>query len=153
MRKKIYTVKLTGEQHDQLNSILHKGINSARKLDRARILLLAEHDKEDNEISKTVGVSKQTVYNIRKRFFHEGLESALNEKPRPGTPYKLDAKGEACAIAIACSNPPEGRSRWTMQMIADKLVELKYVEDISDDTVRLRLKKKRQNHGFMNNGA
>jgi transposase len=153
MRNKTYTVKLTDEQRDQLNSMLHKGVNSARKLDRARILLIAEQDKEDKDIAKTIGVTIQTVSNIRKRFFHEGLESALNERPRPGAPLKLDAKGEAYAIATACSNPPEGRICWTMQMIADKLVELKYVDSISDDTIRLRLKKKRQNHGCMSNGV
>lgn len=143
MRKKTYTVKLTDEQRDYLNSMLHKGINSARKLDRAKILLLAELEKEDKEIASIVGVTKQTVYNIRRRFFHEGLEESLSERPRPGAPRKLDDKGEAYAIATACSNPPEGRICWTMQMIADKLVQLKYVDSISDDTVRLRLKKKR----------
>jgi len=93
MRKKIYTVKLTDEQRDQLNSMLHKGVNSARKLDRARILLIAEQNKEDKDIAKTIGVTIQTVSNIRKRFFHEGLESALSERPRPGAPLKLDDKG------------------------------------------------------------
>ena len=143
MRKKTYTVKLTDEQRDYLNSMLHKGISPARKLNRARILLLAEQDKEDKEIAKIVGVTKQTVSNIRKRFFHDGLESSLCDRPRPGAPLKLDAKGEAYAIATACSNPPEGRTCWTMQMIADKLVELQYADSISDDTIRLRLKKKR----------
>lgn len=143
MRKKIYTVRLNDEQREQMNTVLHKGVNSARKLNRARILLLAEEDKEDKEIAKQIGVTEQTVSNIRKRFFHEGYDAALNDKPRPGAPLKLDARGEAYAIALACSTPPEGRICWTMQMIADKLVELKYVESISDDTVRLRLKKKR----------
>jgi hypothetical protein len=80
MRKKTYTAKLTDEQRDQINSILPKGINSARKLDCARILLLAELDKEDKEIAKIIGVTKQTVSNIRKRFFREDLESAWNER-------------------------------------------------------------------------
>ena len=94
--------------------MLHKGIHSARKLDRIRIQLFAEQDKKDKEIAKIVDVTEQTVSNIRKRFFHEGLESALNERPRPGAPLKLDDKGEAYAIATACSNPPEGRTCWTM---------------------------------------
>jgi transposase len=153
MRNKTYTVKLTDGQRDLLNSMLHKGIHSARKLDRIRILLFAEQNKKDKEIAKILDVTEQTVSNIRKRFFHEGLESALSERPRPGAPLKLDDKGEAYAIATACSNPPEGRTCWTMQMIADKLVELKYVDSISNDTIRLRLKKKRQNHGFMSNGV
>ena len=83
------------------------------------------------------------MQNIRKRFFLEGLDPALKEKPRPGAPRKLDRRAEEIASAIACSNPPGGRSCWTMQMIADKLVELKYVSDITDETVRFRLKKKR----------
>jgi len=93
MRKKTYTVKLTDEQRDLLNSMLHKGIHSARKLDRIRILLFAEQNKKDKEIAKIVDVTEQTVSNIRKRFFHEGLESALSERPRPGAPLKLDDKG------------------------------------------------------------
>ena len=141
-RRKKYVVQLTDEQRTELNSLLKKGEHKARKLNRARILLLSSQYK-DEEIAQLVGVTSQTVYNIRKRFVQEGLDAALNEKERSGTPRKLDVKGEAYAIATACSEPPEGRKRWTMQMIADKLVELKYVESISDETVRLRLKKKR----------
>lgn len=143
MRKKIYTVSLTDEERDKLNSLLKRGKHSTRELNRARILLLSQQQKEDKEISQQVGVTQQTVYNVRKRFFHAGLDAATKEKPRPGAPTILDAKGEAFAIATACSNPPEGRTSWTMQMIADKLVELKYVDSISDETVRLRLKKKK----------
>lgn len=143
MRKKIYTIKLTDEQKEQLNALIDKGIHSARVIKRAKVLLLAEQDKKDNEVALIVGYSEQQVRNIRKRFFSKGLEPALKEKPRPGAPLKLDRRAEEIASAIACSNPPEGRSCWTMQMIADKLVELKYVSDITDETVRFRLKKKR----------
>lgn len=143
MRTKKYIVKLTDEQKEKLNNIIDKGIHSSREIKRAKILLLAEQDKEDNEVAQIVGYTAQQVQNIRKRFFSEGLDSALKEKPRPGAPCKLDRRAEEIASAIACSNPPEGRSCWTMQMIADKLVELKYVSDITDETVRFRLKKKR----------
>jgi transposase len=143
MRKKEYVIRLTDEQRDQINSLLNKGKHSSRKLNRARTLLLAEQQKEDKEIAQILGITKQTTYNIRKRFFHEGLDAALNDKPRPGAPSILDAKGEAYTIAIACSKPPEGRVNWTMQMIADRLIELKCVDAISDETVRLRLKKKK----------
>lgn len=143
MRTKKYIVKLTDEQKEKLNNIIDKGIHSSREIKRAKILLLAEQNKEDNEVAQIVGYTAQQVQNIRKRFFSEGLDSALKEKPRPGAPRKLDKRAEEIASAIACSNPPEGRSCWTMQMIADKLVELKYVSDITDETVRFRLKKKR----------
>lgn len=125
MRRKQYVVQLTDEQRDQLSSLLKKGKHSSRKLNRARILLLSEQQKEDKEVAQLVGVTKQTVYNTHKRFTQKGLDAVLNEKPRPGAPRKLDAKAEACAIAVACSDAPEGRKRWTMQMITDKLVELK----------------------------
>ncbi len=143
MRTKKYIVKLTDEQREKLNNIIDKGIHSSREIKRAKVLLLAEQDKEDNEVAQIVGYTTQQVQNIRKRFFIEGLDSALKEKSRPGAPRKLDRRAEEIASAIACSNPPEGRSCWTMQMIADKLVELKYVFDITDETVRFRLKKKR----------
>ncbi len=143
MRTKKYIVNLTDEQKEKLNNIIDKGIHSSREIKRSKILLLAGQDKEDNEVSQIVGYTAQQVQNIRKRFFCEGLDSALKEKPRPGAPCKLDRRAEELASAIACSNPPEGRSCWTMQMIADKLVELKYVSDITDETVRFRLKKKR----------
>ena len=141
-RRKKYVVQLTDKQREELTTMLHKGEHKSRKLNRARILLLSDQRKLDREISEVVGVTEQTVRNIQERFLTEGLESSLAEKPRPGACKKLDAKGEACAIAIACSAPPEGRATWTMQMIADKLVELKYVESISDEAVRLRLKKR-----------
>jgi transposase len=143
MRTKKYIVKLTDEQKEQLNALIDKGIHSARVIKRAKVLLLAEQDKKDDEVALIVGYSEQQVRNIRKRFSSKGLEAAIKEKPRPGAPLKLDRRAEEIASAIACSNPPEGRSCWTMQMIADKLVELKYVSDITDETVRFRLKKKR----------
>lgn len=136
-------VHLSEEQRDKLNSLVSKGKHSARMIKRAQILLSRDQQKEAKEISETVGVGLQTIYNICKRFSQGGLEVALNEKLRPGAPTKLDAKGEAYAIAIACSQPPVGRTCWTMQMIADKVVQLKYVESITDETVRLRLKKKK----------
>lgn len=135
-------VHLSEEQRDELDSLVGKGKHSARKIKRAQILLSSDQQKEAKEISETVGVGLQTIYNVCKRFALGGLEVALNEKPRPGAPTKLDVKGEAFAIATACSQPPEGRTCWTMQMIANKVMELKYVESITDETVRLRLKKK-----------
>lgn len=142
MRKRRYLVQLSGEQCNQLNSLLRKGKHSSRKLNRARVLLLCNQQKEDKEVAQLVGVSEQTVRNIRRRFFQEGFHAILNEKKRPGAPQKLNIKGEAYAIALACSDPPEGRKRWTLQMIADKLVELRYVDSITAETVRFRLQRK-----------
>ncbi len=153
MRKRKYPVQLSDEQWNHLGSLLRKGKHSSRKLNRTRVLLLCNQRKEDREVAQIVGVSLQTVHNIRKRFAQEGLDVALNEKPRPGAPKKLGVKGEAYAIATACSEPPTGRSCWTMQMIADKLVELKYVESITAETVRFRLKKGISSPGSTSNGA
>jgi len=141
--KKEYIVHLTEAQRDFLERLLHKGKHSSRKLNRARILLLCHQQKEDKEVAQLVGVRVQTVYNIRKRFVNEGFDAALHEKARRGAPIKLNDKAEAYAIAFACSDAPEGRDHWTMQMIADKLIELKVLESISDETIRLRFKKKR----------
>ena len=142
-KRRKYIVNLTDEQRNELNSLINKGEHSSRKIKRAQILLASDQQKEGKEIAEYVGAVPHTVYKVCERFMQEGLEGALNEKPRPGAPTKLDAKGEAFAIATACSQPPEGRVCWTMQMIADKVVELKYVDSITDETVRLRLKKKR----------
>jgi transposase len=92
-----------------------------------------------------VGIA--TVERVRKRFVEEGLEAALNERPRPGGQRKLDGKQEAFLIALACSTPPEGRRSWTMQLLADKLVELRVIDAISDETVRRTLKKTSLNRG------
>jgi len=110
-------------------------------LTRARILLLSAEGKTDTFVADALKVNPQTVRNIRKRFAEEGLEVALRERPRPGARPKLDAKGEAFLIALACSDPPEGREHWTMQLLADRLVELGVVDSISDETVRRVLKK------------
>ena len=92
MRKKNYTIKLTDEQKEQLNALINKGKHSARVIKRARLLLMAEQDKKDEEISALVGYCISQVKNIRKRFFLEGLDSALKDKPRPGAPIKLDRR-------------------------------------------------------------
>lgn len=140
-RPKKYVVELREEQRSYLRDLVRKGTEKARKLTRARILLLSSEGKTDSFIADALGVSTQTVRNIRKRFAEEGLEAALNDRPRPGAQPKLDAKGEAFLIALACSDPPQGRECWTMQLLADKLVELGIVESISDETVRRVLKK------------
>jgi transposase len=140
--RKIYVVDLSEEEKDELKSLTKKGKTSARKLNRARVLLLANQGETDKQIAKAVGVGTSTVERIRKRFVEGGgLEEALNERPRPGGERKLDGKQEAYLLALACSDPPRGKKQWTMQLLADRLVELEVVDSLSDETVRRTLKR------------
>jgi transposase len=141
--RKIYVVDLSEEEKAELKSLTKKGKTSARKLNRARVLLLANEGETDKQIAKALGVGTSTVERIRKRFVEEGgLEEALNERRRPGGERKLDGKQEAYLLALACSDPPRGKKQWTMQLLADRLVELEVVVDsISDETVRRTLKR------------
>ena len=141
MAKKIYTVHLSEAERNQLQTIINKGHHKAREIKRANILLLADQGKDDREISQNLNCHLTTVERIRKRYISNGLEFALSEKPRPGQPVKLDGKAEAVLIALACSDPPEGHKKWTMQLLAGQLVERRLLESISDETIRLRLKK------------
>jgi len=138
---KIYHVDLTDEERESLLQLICKGKPSARKVTRARILLLADEGKLDRDIQEALHTGLSTIERTRKRFVEGNLEYALTEKKRSGAPRKFDGKQEAYLVALACSPPPLGRVRWTLQLLSDKLVELKVVDAISDETVRLRLKK------------
>lgn len=138
---KIYIVDLSEEEKAELLEQSSRGQAPARKMKRAQILLLANEGKKDETIAEMLHVGRATVERIRKRFVLEGLGTALNERPRPGGERKLGPKGEAVLETLAKSEPPEGRKRWTMELLAKRLVELKVVESISDETVRLVLKK------------
>lgn len=144
---KLYIVDLSVEEKEQLFELTSRGQASARKMKRAQILLLADEGKKDETIVEMLHVGRATVERIRKRFVLEGLTTALNERPRPGGQRKLGPKGEAVLETLAKSEPPEGRTRWTMQLLAKRLVELKVVESISDETVRKVLKKSVSNPG------
>lgn len=140
--RKLYVVDLSEEEKAQLHSLTKKGKTSARKLNRARVLLLADQGETDQQIAKAVGVGTSTVERIRKRFVTEGsLEAALTERPRPGGNRKLSGRQEAYLLALASSDPPQGNKRWTMQLLADRLVELEVVDSLSDETVRRTLKR------------
>jgi transposase len=152
-RPKAYVVTLTEKERLSLLDLLKKGEVNARMVTRARILLLSAAGATDQSRADVLKVNPQTVRNIRKRFVEEGLEAALQERPRSGAQPKLDSKQEAFLIALACSAPPEGRERWTMQLLADRLVELKIVESISDETVRRVLKKTTLSPGRSSSGA
>ncbi|HEX8968758.1 MAG TPA: IS630 family transposase [Chloroflexota bacterium] len=141
MQKWKWIVNLTDEQDRELQSLVRKGRASARRITRARVLLLAAEDRPDDEVAAVLHTSRSTVERIRRRFVEHGLEAALSERPRPGAAPKLDERGQATLIALACSNPPDGRASWTMQLLADELVVRRVVPSISDEAVRRTLKK------------
>jgi len=140
MAKK-YIVDLTSAEREELLTLIDQGEVSARKIKRAHMLLLADEGRKDVEIVTALHTSVRTVERTRQRFVLEGLRAALNERRRPGAKCKLDAKGKALLETLAQSEPPSGRKRWTLHLLADRLVELKMVETISDETVRKHLKK------------
>ena len=139
---KIYHVDLTDEERTYLLQFIKSGEHSARQINRAHILLLAHEGQKDRDIAASLHTSGSTVERTRKRFVEDNL-GALTERPRPGGRIrkKLDEKGEAFLATLAHSKPPQGQKRWTMQLLADRLVELKVVTTISDETVRKELKK------------
>ncbi len=140
-RKKLHIVHLKEEDREDLKRYLRKGKSSARSQTRARILLLADEGREDEAIVEALKVSKSTVSRIRTRYCENGLDFALNEKARCGAPPKIDGRIEAQLTLIACSEQPEGRSKWTVRLIADKLVEMDVVDSISHMSVQRLLKK------------
>ena len=142
MPKKIYIVDLTEEERSYLLDFVKHGKSSARKYNRARILLLADEDRSDREIAEVLHTGTATVPRIRRRFVEGNLDGALNERPRLGGEKKLDEKGGAILETLAQSEPPAGRKRWTLQLLADRLVELRVVDSISHETVRQELKKR-----------
>ncbi len=152
--KKVFIVRLTDEDRLELEALIRKGKASALRLTRARILLKADQGEKgetwtDAEIAEALDVVPKTVFNIRRRWVEEGLEAALSRKKqeRPSRTRKLDGKAEAKLVATCCGPAPQGRVRWTLQLLADKLVELEIVESISPETVRSTLKKTRLSLG------
>jgi len=141
MPKKVYIVDLAKEERTYLLDLNKSGKQPSRKLNRARILLLADEGKTDGEIAEALHTGTATVQRTRQRFVEGNLEGALNERPRPGGSKKLDEKGEAILATLAHSKPPEGRKRWTLELLADRLVQIKVVDSISYETVRKELKK------------
>lgn len=121
----------------------HKGTLTARKFKRAMILLKADEGLSDPQIMAALNVSRPCVERIRKRFVADAIERALDEDPRPGQKRKLDGRAEATLVAMACSEVPGGQERWTLRLLAGKLVQLGVVDTISHETVRRTLKKTR----------
>ena len=141
MPAKKYIVKLDEEERQYLLELTSKGQVGARKMKRAQTLLKADEGLKDKEIVAALNTSRPTVERTRKRFVKGNLEKALNDDPRPGGKIKFDGRAEAQLIALACSQAPDGHERWTLRLLADKLVELNVVDEISHETVRKRLKK------------
>jgi transposase len=141
--KKLYTVKLDEVERTQLLLLIRSGKESARRLRRARTLLLADEGKTDAEIAAALHIGTATVARTRRRFSVDGLEAALSERERPGAEKKLSPKQEALLIGLVCSKPPEGKDRWALRMLADRMVELGHVDHLSYETVRRTLKKTR----------
>jgi putative transposase len=149
---KKYRVDLTAAERDELLRLSRSGKTQGRKLTRARILLKADEQLEDEEIAEAVGTSVATIERTRQRFVEEGL-GALSERPRPGARPKLAGKGAAHLIAVACSTAPGGRKRWTLRLVADRAVKLGLCPTLSHETVRRLLKKTRLNPGSTSSGA
>jgi transposase len=134
-----YRVELNQTEREQLTAILSGGKHAARRLRRAQVLLAADAGASDEEIARSVGVGGSTVYRTKRRFVLGNLEAALSEEPRPGARRKLSGKQEALLVATACSKPPAGRCRWTLELLAGEMVKLTEHDNVSRETVRRRL--------------
>ena len=145
--KKKYIVRLTETERNELTTLVHKGKASAQKRLHAQVLLKADVSEQgkkwkDKQICEAFDVSRRTVERIREKLVEQGLEAALNRaKPSRVKSKKLDGEQEAHLIALTCGEAPDGRNRWTLRLLASKMVELKYVESISYETIRQTLKK------------
>jgi putative transposase len=150
MPNKHAAVTLSKRERRALEDFVTHGKKSARAITRARILLLFDEGRTEHELTKILGVARGTVYNVHKRYQQRGqapILDLLHEAPRSGRPITLDSRVEAKTTMIACSSPPPGRSRWTLQLIADKLVELAVTGSISHESVRRMLKKTNSSRG------
>jgi transposase len=134
-----YCVTLTTEERHELEGLVRGGKGAVRMIKRAQILLAADAGSKDEAIAQNVGVGTATVYRIKQRFVEDGLERALHESARPGAPRKLGAGDESLLVAVACSKPPDGRARWTLDLLAGEMVRLTPLETLSGDTVGRRL--------------
>jgi putative transposase len=149
---KRYRVTLSEDERDRLERLSRQRTASVRMVRRAQALLLASEEKTDEVIAEQLRMGVATLERLRRRFVEEGLEASLRERPRPGARPKLGPKERAYVVALACTKPPEGRHRWTMQMLADRLVELEMVPDITDEAIRLLLKRTSSSHGSRSSG-
>ena len=144
---KKYIVDLTESEQESLKKLTTTGKHAAYKINHGRILLLADINQadggwSDEAIASTLGISISTIERVRRRFVEEGIDASLSHRQGRGRKQRrLDGDSEAHLLALACSQPPQGQGRWTLRMLADKMVELRYIESLSHETVRQTLKK------------
>ena len=138
---KEYVVKLTAKERQRLMAVVNKGQNKAAIIRRAHILLKSDEGKSDGVISELLYIHADSVRNTRKRFVEEGLQSALEDKAKPKPEPKLNDQQQAHLVAVACSQPPDGQARWTLELLVAQLIKDGVVAGISPETVRLALKK------------
>ena len=156
MPKMKHPVTLSAQERQALQAFVSRGKRAAREITRARLLLFADAGKKDAEIRHLLGVSRGTIHHVRKKYCqraHEHLLDFLKEAPRSGAPIKIDSRVEAHVTMIACSDPPAGSARWTLHMIADKLVQCEVIAAISHDSIRRTFKNTHSNRGSRNHGA
>ena len=148
-----YAVRLSPEDQVQLERLVRRGQHSARVINRARILLKTDDGWSTSQVAVALDTSPRTVFRTKRRYAEEGLGSVLHDHPQANRYRKLDDRGEAHLISLACSDAPEGHDHWTLRLLADKVVELGLVASLSHETVRLRLKKTPSSPGVSNSGA
>jgi len=153
MGQEKYRVRLARGEREQLQQLIRGGKSPARKTARARILLKAAEGWSAPKVAEALDISVGTVFRTKRNFAEGGLEGALQERPRPRRPGKLDEKGEAHLIALACSPAPEGHDHWTLRLLAGKVVELGLAPSMSHEGIRKRLKKTPSSRGRRRSGA
>ena len=153
MVREKFGVRLTSEQRNQLEHLVRAGKSSARVTTRARILLKTDDDWSAPQVAEALDVALGTVYRIKRRFAEAGLEGVLQDRPQAHRYRKLDDRGEAHLIALACSPAPEGHDHWTLRLLAGKVVELGLAPALSHEAVRQRLKKTSSSRGRSGSGA
>ena len=153
MPAKQYRVNLTQDEREHLLAISRRGKSSARKVKRSLILFKADEGLTDQKVAEALMVGPSTVSRVRQRFVEGGLERALNDRPRPGQRRKLDGKQEAHLVAVACTPAPEGETRWTLRLLADRVVQLEFTDSICRETVRQVLKKTNSSPGRKSSGV
>ena len=153
MVQEIYGVELSTQERGRLRQMIRSGRSSAQAITRARILLRTDEGWTASQVAAALDVSERTVFRAKRRYAEEGLDEVLRHHNQVNRHRKLDDRGEAHLIALACSPAPEGHDHWTLRLLAGKAVELGLVESLSHETVRLRLKKTRSSRGGSSNGA
>ena len=148
-----YAVRLAPEQREELQRLIRVGKSSARVTARARILLKSDDGWAAPQVAEALDAALSTVYRVKQRFAEEGLEGVLQDRPQANRPRKLDDRGEAHLIALACSPPPAGHDHWTLRLLAGKVVELGLTPSMSHEGVRQRLKKTPSSRGRRRSGA